>query len=124
REGIKFTQGMVDAGDTVTAGQVMAKIGPADGGDITMTAPVGGLVSVSTAAIGAPATAQQPPYRIVKNNEFDLVGDAAAKDILKLRSPAANQASQPATIRIVGGGVAQGTVRNVPTIVDQISQLG
>lgn len=118
REGLKFTQVMVDAGDTVTAGQAMAKIGPAEGGEITITAPVAGLVSASTAAIGAPATAQQPPYRIVKNNEFDLVGDAAAKDILKLK------AGQPATIRIVGGGVAQGVVRSVPTTVDQTSQLG
>jgi multidrug efflux pump subunit AcrA (membrane-fusion protein) len=118
REGLKFTQVMVDAGDTVTAGQAMAKIGPAEGGDITITAPVAGLVSASSAAIGAPATAQQPPFRIVKNNEFDLVGDAAAKDILKLK------AGQPATIRIVGGGNAQGVVRSVPTTVDQISQLG
>jgi len=118
REGLKFTQVMVDAGDTVTAGQAMAKIGPADGGDITITAPVAGLVSASTAAIGAPATAQQPPYRIVKNNEFDLVGDAAARDILKLR------AGQPTVVRIVGGGFAQGVVRSVPTTVDQISQLG
>jgi HlyD family secretion protein len=118
REGLKFTQVMVDAGDTVTAGQAMAKIGPAEGGDITMTAPVAGLVSASTAAIGAPATAQQPPYRIVKNNDFDLVADAAARDILKLKP------GQPATIRIVGGGIAQGSVRSVPTTVDQISQLG
>ena len=118
REGLKFTQVMVDAGDTVTAGQAMAKIGPADGGDITITAPVAGLVSASTAAIGAPATAQQPPFRIVKNNEFDLVADAAAKDILKLA------VGQPAVIRIVGGGTAQGRVRSVPTTVDQISQLG
>ena len=118
REGLKFTQVMVDAGDTVTAGQAMAKIGPADGGDITITAPVAGLVSASTAANGAPATAQQPPFRIVKNNEFDLVADAAAKDILKLA------VGQPAVIRIVGGGTAQGRVRSVPTTVDQISQLG
>jgi hypothetical protein len=118
REGLKFTQVMVDAGDTVTAGQAMAKIGAAEGGDITIAAPVAGLVSASTAAIGAPATAQQPPFRIVKNNEFDLVGDAAAKDILKLK------AGQPATIRIVGGGNAQGVVRSVPSTVDQTSQLG
>jgi HlyD family secretion protein len=118
REGLKFTQVMVDAGDTVTAGQAMAKIGPAEGGDITITAPVAGLVSASTAAIGAPATAQQPPFRIVKNNEFDLVGDAAGKDILKLA------VGQPAVVRIVGGGIAQGRVRSVPTTVDQISQLG
>ncbi len=118
REGLKFTQVLVDAGDTVAAGQAMAKIGPAEGGDITITAPVAGLVSASTAAIGAPATAQQPPFRIVKNNEFDLVGDAAAKDILKLA------VNQPAVIRIVGGGVAQGRVRSVPTTVDQTNQLG
>ena len=124
REGLKFTQVMVDAGDTVTAGQAMARIGPAEGGDITITAPVAGLVSSSTAAIGAPATAQQPPFHIVKNNEFDLVADAAAKDILKLRAGAPSQPSQPAVVRIVGGGVAQGVVRSVPTTIDQISQLG
>ena len=118
REGLKFTQVMVDAGDTVTAGQAMAKIGPAEGGDITITAPVAGLVSASTAAIGAPATAQQPPFRIVKNNEFDLVADAAGKDIPKLA------VGQPAVVRIVGGSIAQGRVRSVPTTVDQISQLG
>ena len=118
REGLKFTQVMVEAGDTVMAGQAMAKIGPADGGDITISAPFGGLVSASTAAIGAAATAQQPPFRIVKNNEFDLLGDAAAKDILKLK------AGQPTVVRIVGGGFAQGVVRSVPTTVDQISQLG
>jgi HlyD family secretion protein len=118
REGLKFTAVMVEAGDTVTAGQPLAKIGPVDGGDITISAPFGGLISASTAAIGAPATAQQPPYRIVKNNEFDLVGDAAAKDILKLKP------GQPTVVRIVGGGFAQGVVRSVPTTVDQISQLG
>ena len=125
REGLKFTAVMVDAGDSVTAGQAMARIGPADGGgDITITAPVAGLVSASTAAVGAPATAQQPPFRIVKNNEFDLVGDAGAKDILKLRAPVQGQPAQPATVRIVGGGFVQGVVRSVPTTVDQISQLG
>jgi len=118
RDGLKFTQVLVDAGDTVTAGQAMAKIGPAEGGDITLSAPFGGLVSASTAAVGAPATAQQPPFRIVKNGEFDLVADAAAKDILKLA------VNQPATVRIVGGGVAQGRVRSVPTTIDQVSQLG
>ena len=87
----------------------MAKIGPADGGDITITAPAAGLVSASSAAIGAPATSMQPPFRIIKNSEFDLVADAAAKDILKLA------VNQPVTINIVGGGTAQGRVRSVPT---------
>jgi multidrug efflux pump subunit AcrA (membrane-fusion protein) len=118
REGLKFTQVLVDAGDTVTAGQAMAKIGPADGGDITLSAPVAGIVSASTAVVGAPATAQQPPYRIVKNSEFDLVADAAARDILKL------VVNQSAVIRIVGGGAVQGRVRAVPATIDQTSQLG
>jgi hypothetical protein len=118
REGLKFTQVLVDAGDTVTAGQAMAKIGPADGGDVTLSAPVAGIVSASTAVVGAPATAQQPPYRIVKNSEFDLVADVAARDVLKLAI------NQSAAIRIVGGGVVQGRLRTVPTTVDQTSQLG
>src|SRR5262249_38643270 len=76
------------------------------------------LVSASSAAVGAPATAMQPPFRIIRNSEFDLVADAAARDIGKLAI------NQPVAIRIVGGGTAQGRVRSVPTTIDQISQLG
>src|SRR5438552_6563737 len=118
REGLKFTQVSVEAGDTVASGQAMAKIGPADGGDITITAPAAGLVSASSAAVGAPATSMQPPFRIIKNSEFDLAADAAAKDILRLA------VNQPVLINIVGGGTAQGRVRSVPTTIDQTSQLG
>jgi multidrug efflux pump subunit AcrA (membrane-fusion protein) len=118
REGLKFTQVLVDAGQTVTAGQALAKIGSGDSSDITLSAPVAGLISASTAVVGAPATAQQPPYRIVKNSDFDLVAEAASRDILKLA------VNQPAVIRIVGGGSVQGRVRTVPTTIDQTSQLG
>jgi multidrug efflux pump subunit AcrA (membrane-fusion protein) len=118
REGLKFTQVSVDAGDTVTAGQAMAKIGPADGGDITISAPVAGMVSASTAVVGGPASAQQPPFRIIKNAEFDLLADATAQDLRKL------VVNQPVAIRVVGAGIIQGRVRSVPATIDQISQLG
>lgn len=118
REGLKFTQVSADAGDTVTAGQALAKIGPAEGGDITISAPVAGLISAAAAVVGTPATAQQPPFRIIKNAEFDLVGDATAQDLRKLA------VNQPVIIRVVGSGVVQGRVRAVPSTIDQISQLG
>jgi multidrug efflux pump subunit AcrA (membrane-fusion protein) len=118
REGLKFTQVSVEAGDIVTSGQAMARIGPADGGDLTMSAPVAGLVSASTAVVGGLASAQQPPFRIIRNGEFDLVADATAQDLRKLK------VDQPATIRVVGAGTVQGRVRTVPTTIDQTSQLG
>jgi hypothetical protein len=118
REGLKFTQVLVEPGDTVTAGQPMAKLGPADGGDVTLSAPAAGIVSASSAAVGAPATAMQPPFRIIKNGEFDLVAEAAAKDIIRLK------VNQPATIRVVGGTIAEGKVRSVPSTIDQTTQLG
>lgn len=118
REGLRFTQVSVEAGDTVSAGQAMARIGPADGGDIAITAPVAGIVSASTAAVGTPATAQQPPFRIIKNSEFDFVADVPAADLLKLAP------NQPATIRVIGAGTIQGRLRSVPTAIDQTSQLG
>ena len=56
RMGLKVSEVMVDAGDSVTAGQVLAKLNLPEGGQITVQAPVGGVISASTASVGALAS--------------------------------------------------------------------
>ena len=58
RQGLKVSEILADAGDTVTAGQQLARLTPPDGGTITLTSPVAGLVSQSSATIGAIAGAK------------------------------------------------------------------
>src|SRR5579871_1184647 len=56
RPGLKVAEIMVDPGDTVTAGQSLARLNLPEGGSTQVTAPVAGLVSASTATIGALAS--------------------------------------------------------------------
>ena len=61
RQGAKFSEIMADAGDVVTAGQILARLTPPDGGSITVQAPVAGLVSTSSAQ-----SAQSPAARAMR----------------------------------------------------------
>ena len=53
RQGSKVSEILADAGDVVTAGQLLARLTPPEGGSITVQAPVAGLVSTSSAQLGA-----------------------------------------------------------------------
>src|SRR5690242_5593822 len=53
RPGLKVADVLVDAGETVTAGQTLARLTPPEGGNINVQAPVAGVVTASTATIGA-----------------------------------------------------------------------
>ena len=52
RQGLKVAEVLVDAGETVTAGQTLARLTLPEGGMIVVQAPVAGLVSNSSAVIG------------------------------------------------------------------------
>ena len=56
RMGLKVAEVMVDAGDTVTAGQVRARLTLPEGGQISVQAPVAGIISATTASVGALAS--------------------------------------------------------------------
>src|SRR5262249_41746510 len=56
RPGLKVTEVLAEAGDTITAGQVLARLALPEGGTVQVTAPVAGVISASTAQIGAPAS--------------------------------------------------------------------
>ena len=119
RPGLKVADVLAEAGDTVTAGQTLARLTPPEGGVVQVQAPVAGRVSASTAVIGAIASAKgEALFSIIARAEFDLVGMVPAADIAKLA------VNQPARIKIVGAGEVDGKIRRIAPTVEPNSQLG
>ena len=84
-----------------------------------MAAPVAGLVSSSTAVVGAIASAKgEALFSIIARSEFDLVGMVPMRDISKLA------VNQTARIKIIGAGEVDGKVRRVASTIEPNSQLG
>jgi multidrug efflux pump subunit AcrA (membrane-fusion protein) len=119
RPGLKVAEILAEAGDTVTAGQALARLSLPEGGTTNVQAPVAGVIASSSAVIGAIASAKgEALFSIIARSEFDLVGQVATRDISKL---AINQAAR---IRIIGVGDIDGKVRRVAATIEPNSQLG
>jgi multidrug efflux pump subunit AcrA (membrane-fusion protein) len=119
RPGLKVAEILAEPGDTVTAGQTLARLTLPEGGVAQLQAPVAGLISNSSATIGAVASAKgEALFSIIARSEYDLVGLVPTLDIAKL------SINQPARIRIVGAGEVDGKVRRVAPTVEPNSQLG
>jgi multidrug efflux pump subunit AcrA (membrane-fusion protein) len=118
RPGLKVMDVLAEAGDTITAGQVLAKLAVPEGGTLQVTAPVAGVISASTAQIGAPASGKgEALFSIVARSEYDLVGLVPMSDVRKLA------VNQQATVRIAGAGDIDGKVRRIgPTVQPAIQQ--
>ncbi|WP_407116216.1 efflux RND transporter periplasmic adaptor subunit [Bradyrhizobium sp. LMG 9283] len=118
RPGLKVTDVLADAGDTTTAGQVLARLALPEGGTLQVTAPVAGVIATSTAQIGNFASAKgEALFTIVARSEYDLVGLVATTDVRKLA------VNQQATVRIAGAGDISGKVRRIgPTVEPNIQQ--
>jgi len=119
RPGLKVAEILAEAGDTVTAGQNLARLTLPEGGFQMMQAPVAGTVSASTATIGAMASARgEALFSIVARSEYELVGLVPSADIARLA------VNQPAAVRIVGLGNLEGKLRRVAPTIEPNSQLG
>jgi HlyD family secretion protein len=119
RQGLKVSEILADAGDTVTAGQTLARLVLPEGGTVVVQAPVAGLISSSTAAIGAVASGRgEALFSIIARSEFDLIGMVPTRDIAKLK------VNQPARIKVVGAPEVDGKVARVAPTVQPDSQLG
>lgn len=118
RPGLKVTEVLAEAGDTTTAGQVLARLALPEGGTLQATAPVAGVIATSTAQIGNLASAKgEALFTIVARSEYDLVGLVATTDIRKLA------VAQQATVRIAGAGDLDGKIRRIgPTVEPNIQQ--
>src|ERR1700732_991823 len=119
RVGLKVAEILADAGDTVTAGQNLAKLAMPEGGTIMLQAPVAGLISASTAVIGAVASPRgEALFSLIARSEFDLVGLVPMQHLQRLA------VNQTARIKIIGAGEVDGKVRRVASTVEPNSQLG
>jgi multidrug efflux pump subunit AcrA (membrane-fusion protein) len=118
RPGLKVTEVLAEAGETTTAGQVLARLALPEGGTLQVTAPVAGVIATSTAQIGNLASAKgEALFTIVARSEYDLVGLAATNDVRKIA------VNQPTSVRIAGGGDIDGKVRRIgPTVEANIQQ--
>ena len=119
RPGLKVAEILAEAGDTVTAGQILARLTLPEGGIAQVQAPVAGLVEASTAVIGAPASPKgEALFTLIARGEFDLVGMVPVQNIAKL------SVNQTARIKVVGAGEVEGKVRRIAPTVEPNSQLG
>jgi len=119
RQGLKVAEILADAGDTVTAGQNLARLTLPEGGLQVLQAPVAGLISQSSATIGAMAGGKgEALFTIIARSEFDIVGMVPVKDIGRL------QIGQQARVKVSGAGEVDGRVRRVAPTVEPNSQLG
>jgi multidrug efflux pump subunit AcrA (membrane-fusion protein) len=118
RPGLKVTEVLAEAGETTTAGQVLARLALPEGGTLQVTAPVAGVIASSTAQIGAPASAKgEALFSIIARSEYDLVALVATSDLAQLA------VNQQATVRIPGIGDLDGKVRRIgPTVEPNIQQ--
>ena len=119
RFGLKVAEVMADAGETVSAGQVLARLSLPEGGSVQVQAPIAGTISNSTAVVGALASGKgEALFSIIARGEFDLVGMVPTRDIAKI------QVNQAARIKILGAGEVDGKVRRLAPTVEPNSQLG
>ena len=119
RPGLKVSEILTDAGETVTAGQTLARLTLPEGGTVNVQAPVAGVISASTATVGAMASARgEALFNIIARSEYDLVGLVPTEDITKVA------VNQPAAIKIIGAGDIDGKIRRVAPTVEPNSQLG
>jgi len=139
-DGYRVSETLVKEGDTVTSGQALVRLTRlgADGqnaaappgarpGPVTLTlrAPAAGLVTRSTAMVGAvaspiPMPRAEPLYRIMIDGEIELEVDVPSIHVPKLRA----DGRQTARVEVENGTELSGRVRLVPGEVDQMTQLG
>jgi multidrug efflux pump subunit AcrA (membrane-fusion protein) len=119
RPGLKVADVLFDPGENVTAGQIMARLTTPEGGTVQIQSTTTGLVSASTAVIGAVASGKgEALFTIIARSEFDFIGQVPTRDLPKLK------VDQTARIRVIGAGEMEGRVRRVASTVEPNSQLG
>src|SRR5262249_12796452 len=123
REGLQIAQVLVEPGDTVVGGQVLARLiapdGQPAGQGVAVQAPAAGIVISTAAVIAAPASARgEPLFRIAARGELELLAETPVQSLGSVA------AKQSAKIDVVGIGELQGEVRAVSTAINPATQLG
>ena len=135
-DGQRITQVLVEDGDVVTEGQILARLarpegqpgqpgqGGAPGGAppqgpaaTTVQAPAGGMIIGSTAQVGAVASLSAPPlFRIVVGREIELQAEVPTVRVAKLKP------GQSARVEVAGLGEIIGRLRFIAPDIDPQAQ--
>jgi HlyD family secretion protein len=124
REGLQISQVLVEPGDTVVSGQVLARLTPPEGQQgggttVAVQAPAAGVVTSRSAVVGTLASARaEPLFRIAAKGEMDLLAETPVKTLASVAS------NQTAKIAIVGVGELPGKVRIFSVAINPTTQLG
>jgi HlyD family secretion protein len=122
REGLQISNVLVEGGDTVSSGQILARLTPPEGqggGTVSVESPAAGVVGKVSAVVGTLTSFQAPPlFQVIAKGEVELLAEVSTKIILQL-SP-----GQQAKVKVMGIGVVPGRVRLISPTVDAASQLG
>jgi HlyD family secretion protein len=129
--GVRVTEVLVGEGDRVTSGQTLVRLARQGGegqqdpaaaarSPTILKSPAAGVVTRSTAVVGATASPMQmePLFRIAVDNELELEADVPSIHAGAL-SP-----GQTVRVQIEDGRELSGRVRQAPAAVDQRTQLG
>jgi multidrug efflux pump subunit AcrA (membrane-fusion protein) len=121
-EGLRVTQILVEDGDKVTAGQVLARLGRTEGlpgptTPVQVTAPAAGIVLLP-APPSPRATRPEPMFRIIVNGEIEADIEAPSLTLPGI------SVGQIADVDIAGVGPVPGRVRAISPEVDAATQLG
>ncbi len=124
REGLQISQVLVEPGESVIVGQVLARLVPPNSqagaaGGAAIQSPVAGVITASYAVVGALASARaEPLFRIASKGEMELLAEVSSKFFGRIAP------DQAAKIEVIGAGELQGKVRLVSTAINPTTQLG
>jgi multidrug efflux pump subunit AcrA (membrane-fusion protein) len=124
REGLQISQVLVEPGDTVVLGQVLARLALPDGqqgtgAGLAVQSPAAGTVVSAIAVIGTTASGRgEPLFRIAARGEMELLAETPVQSLAGLAS------KQPAKVEIIGIGELPGEVGQISTAVNPTTQLG
>jgi multidrug efflux pump subunit AcrA (membrane-fusion protein) len=128
--GTRVSEVLVSEGDRVRADQVLARLtrqpppGQESGGGsttpINLRAPAAGVITRSTAVVGATASPMmaEPLFRIAVDNGIELEAEVPTIHVPAL------SVGQSARIRVGDNAELLGRVRLIPAAIDQRRQLG
>lgn len=124
-EGMRIAQILVEDGDNVTSGQVLARLLRPEGqsvpaSNLTVQAPVGGtVIKGMMTQVGALASAMGPPLmRIIVAGELELMVDVPSTRMAKILP------GQRVRVNVAGLGELAGRVRVVSPEISPITQSG
>jgi HlyD family secretion protein len=121
-EGLQISQVLVQPGDTVKSGQVVARLNPPEGqpgGNVEVTAPAAGVITYSSAVVGSMTSARGLPlFQIAEGGELELLAETPVRS---LQSLAPNQSAK---IEVIGVGALSGKIRLLSTAINPTTQLG